>query len=114
VWSGSYLYSSENVSAHLNTPVTLAADGDEIEVVPDPTTAVTLSQLSGQGFAINYYMRSAEVTQFVAEHLATTYSVSGVPATQATNIESLNAAGWTLVVVYQSSEAPTRNLSVFV
>ncbi|MFO7566122.1 MAG: MYXO-CTERM sorting domain-containing protein [Enhygromyxa sp.] len=114
VWSGSYLYGSENVSAALDTPVFLAANGDEIEVVPDPTTAVTLSQVSGQGFAINYYMRSAEVTAFVAEHLGTTYSVSGVPATQDYMIEQLNAAGWTLVVVYRASDSPTRNLSVFV
>jgi hypothetical protein len=40
--------------------------------------------------------------------------VTGVPATQDTNINSLNAAGWTLVVVYRDETAPIRNLSVFV
>jgi MYXO-CTERM domain-containing protein/uncharacterized repeat protein (TIGR01451 family) len=114
VWSGSYLYGSENVSAELDTPVTLAFGGDEIEVAPDPTTAVTLAEISGQGFAVNYYMRSADVTEFVAEHLSGSYSVFGVPATQDSLINSLNAAGWTLVVAYRSPDAPTRNLTVFV
>lgn len=114
VWGGSYLYGTENVSASLDVPVTLAAEGDELDAVPDPATAVTLSEVALGGFAVNYYMRSAVVTDFVAEHLGTTYSVSGVPATQDFAIDQLNAAGWTLVVVYRSSEAPTRNLTVFV
>ena len=114
VWSGSYFYGTENVSADLDAPITLSANGDAIEVMPDPTTAVTLAQVSGQGFAINYYMRSAEVTEFVAEHLSSTYSVGGVPATQDFMTEQLNAAGWTLVVAYRASDAPTRNLTVFV
>ena len=114
VWSGSYYYGSENVSAALDTPVTLMFGDDAIEVAPDPTTAVTLAEVSAQNFAVNYYMRSADVTDFVAEHLSGSYSVMGVPATQDLATNSLNAAGWTLVVAYRSPEAPTRNLTVFV
>lgn len=114
VWGGSYLYGTENVSASLDMPVTLSAEGDDMDAVPDPATAVTLSEVALGGFAVNYYMRSAIVTDFVAEHLGTTYAVSGVPATQDFAIDQLNAAGWTLVVVYRASEAPTRNLTVFV
>jgi MYXO-CTERM domain-containing protein len=114
VWGGSYLYGTENVSASLDVPVTLSADGVDFDAVPDPATAVTLAEFASGGFAVNYYMRSADVTDFVAEHLATTYSVVGVPATQDFSIEQLNAAGWTLVVVYRSADSPTRNLTVFV
>jgi MYXO-CTERM domain-containing protein len=114
VWGGSYLYGTENVSADLDVPVVLAANGMSIDAVPDPQTSVTLAELATQGFAINYYMRSADVTDFVAEQLSGTYTVTGVPATQDYQIEQLNAAGWTLVVVYRSPMAPTRNLTVFV
>ncbi len=114
VWGGSYLYGTEDVSASLDVPVTLAANGSSIDVSPDGQTSVTLAEVATQGFAINYYMRSADVTDFVAQHGSTTYTVTGVPATQDYMIEQLNAAGWTLVVVYRTATAPTRNLTVFV
>lgn len=114
VWGGSYLYGTENVSADLDVPVVLTANGMSVDAVPDPQTAVTLAEFATQGFAINYYMRSADVTQFVSEQLSATYTVTGVPATQDFQIEQLNAAGWTLVVVYRIATAPTRNLTVFV
>jgi MYXO-CTERM domain-containing protein/uncharacterized repeat protein (TIGR01451 family) len=114
VWGGSYLYGTENVSADLDVPVVLTANGISVDAIPDPQTSVTLAELATQGFAINYYMRSADVTEFVAEQLSATYTVTGVPATQDYQIEQLNAAGWTLVVVYRIATAPTRNLTVFV
>ncbi|WP_146158335.1 MYXO-CTERM sorting domain-containing protein [Enhygromyxa salina] len=114
VWGGSYLYGTEDVSADLDVPVTLAANGMTFDAVPSPDTAVTLAGFAAQGFAVNYYMRSADVTAFVVEQESATYTVTGVPATQDFSIEQLNAAGWTLVVVYRSSDAPTRNLTVFV
>ncbi|PRQ03009.1 hypothetical protein ENSA5_19480 [Enhygromyxa salina] len=113
VWGGSYLYGEEDVSAALNVPVTLASDGESYEAVPALATAVTLAE-PGEGFPLHYYMRSAEVTEFIAAQLSGTYTVTGVPATQDESVETLNAAGWSLVVVYGSSEASTRNLSVFV
>jgi MYXO-CTERM domain-containing protein/uncharacterized repeat protein (TIGR01451 family) len=114
VWGGSYLYGTENVGDDLDVPVTLSANGLSHQAVPDAQTAVTLAEIAGEGFAVNYYMRSADVTEFVAEQLSATYTVEGVPATQDYLIEQLNAAGWTLVVVYRAAEAPTRNLTVFV
>lgn len=116
VWGGSVAYGTEDVSGVLDTPVTLSVPelGDELEVVPDPQTPVTLNEVAGGGFSIRYYMRSAEVTDFVAEHGNALYAVSGVPATQDFGINQLNAGGWTLVVAYRSVDAPTRNLTVFV
>ena len=113
IWGGSDKY-SEDVTALLGTPVTLAAGNATITVPPDPATALTIATTAMAGFAVNYYMRSADVTAFVKAAGSATYSVSGVPATQTTTINSLNAAGWTLTVVMRDSSEPVRNLSVFV
>jgi MYXO-CTERM domain-containing protein/uncharacterized repeat protein (TIGR01451 family) len=116
IWGGSYLYGSEDVTASLDTPVTLTRGANSISVTPDSLTAVTLAETSGSGsmFPVNYYIRTADVTAFVAGNGGGTYSVSGVPATQDYLIDSLNAAGWTLVVVIGNASMPVRNLSVFV
>ncbi len=114
VWGGSTVYDSENVTAYLDDPVTLGAGGDAELIDPDPTTALDIAEVSASLFNANYYMRSADVTDFVVAHGAGVYSVSGVPATQVTTINSLNAAGWTLLVAYRDSTQPIRNLTVFV
>jgi MYXO-CTERM domain-containing protein len=114
VWGGSTNYGTENVTALLNTPVTLKAGNASIAVTPDGATALDIAQTAMTGFAVNYYVRSADVTAFVKAAGGATYSVAGVPATQTTAIKSLNAAGWTLTVVVRDSAEPVRNLSVFV
>jgi uncharacterized repeat protein (TIGR01451 family) len=113
LWGGSFDY-VDNVSAFLDTPVTLAAGGQSLSVTPSAATAVTESGVAASGFNVRYYMRSADVTAFVQDVMSGTYSVSGVPATQHQNINSLNAAGWTLVVAYRDQSETTKNLSVFV
>jgi len=112
LWGGSYDY-VENVSANLNDPITLSSPGGSQLVTPDPTAAATLQLMASTGFMVNYYTRSAVVTSFVSTHHAATYSVAGVPATQAAQINNLNAAGWTLVVVYETADGPIRDVSVF-
>jgi MYXO-CTERM domain-containing protein/uncharacterized repeat protein (TIGR01451 family) len=114
VWAGSWDYYPENVEAYLDTEISLSAAGTDISVSPDPVSALTTSELSGVGFYANYYLRSADVTSFVQQHLAESYTVSGVPATQSTLINGLSAAGWTLVVAYRHDDNPIRNLSIFV
>ncbi|NUP04771.1 MAG: hypothetical protein HOW73_01790 [Polyangiaceae bacterium] len=113
LWGGSYQY-VEDVTPFLDMPVSLELAGQSTSVTPDPTTALTVSGTAASGFAIRYYMRSADVTSFVEAAGDGTVLVSGIPATQTTTINSLNAAGWTLVVVYRDQSEPTRNLSVFV
>ena len=114
VWGGSFLYGTEDVSTQLDTPVTLAAGADSIDVSADPITALTIEEIAGDGFAANYYVRSADVTDFVAEHGAGAFTVSGIPATQDMTIDTLQAAGWTLIVAYRDSLQPIRNLTIFV
>lgn len=114
LWGGSYNYGGEDVTADLDTSVTLAADGESIQVAPDPTTALTVAEIALTGFPVNYYLRSADVTAFVRTHRSAEYAVRGVPATQTDLINSLNAAGWTLVVAYRDDTEPLRNLTIFV
>lgn len=114
VWGGSYQYSPEDVTSSLGSSVKLEANGAVLMVAPDPMTELTISETAKGNFAVRYYMRSADVTDFVKQQGKGTYSVSGVPATQTTTINSLNAAGWTLVVAYRDEGAAMRNLSIFV
>lgn len=113
VWGGSYEYTPAVDMAALGSSVTIAANGAMLSVAPSATTALTIAQ-PGAGFNARYYMRSANVTDFVKQAGKGTYSVSGVPGTETTNINSLSAAGWTLVVAYRDEGAPIRNLSIFV
>ncbi|HEY4222306.1 MAG TPA: MYXO-CTERM sorting domain-containing protein [Myxococcota bacterium] len=114
LWGGSDAYGGEDVTADLDTPVTLSVNGASISVTPSPDTALDMAGTAQSGFGIQYYFRSAEVTQFISDHRSGDYSVEGVPATQADAINSLNAAGWTLVVVFRDDTQPERNLTVFV
>ncbi len=114
VWGGSFQYGTEDVSALRDTPVLLSANGSTMMVAPAAATAQNFSQTAIGGFAVRYYVRSADVTAFVKQAGKGTYSVTGVPATQTTATNSLNAAGWTLVVAYRDEGAAIRNLSIFV
>ena len=114
LWGGGYRYGVEDVTAALESPVTLRVGNDAIDVTPAVTTALTTAEVAQSGFPINYYLRSAEVTEFVRTHRGALYEVHGVPATQDDGINSLNAAGWTLVVVTRDDAQPLRNLTVFV
>ncbi|MEM6995818.1 MAG: MYXO-CTERM sorting domain-containing protein [Myxococcota bacterium] len=114
VWGASWAYGEENVQASLNQPVVFSFGGDQTTAAPDPTTALTFDTTSTEGFAIKYYLRSADVTDFVRDHGAGMYATQSVPATQDTMTNALNAAGWSLLVAYRSSQEPIRNLSIFV
>ncbi len=114
LWGGSFQYGTEDVSAFLDSPVTLTAGGSTLSVTPDPATALTVSTVAASNFNVRYYARSANVTTFVKNAGEGMYAVSKVPATQETNINSLNAAGWTLVVAYRDEAQKARNLSIFV
>jgi uncharacterized repeat protein (TIGR01451 family)/MYXO-CTERM domain-containing protein len=112
VWGGSFQYGTEDVTASLDTPVTLSFGADSITVTPAAATATTVSIDSG--FAIRYYMRSGDVSAFVQAHGSGTYAVEGVPATQDASINQTQGAGWSIVVAMRNENAPLRNLSVFV
>ena len=106
VWGGSWANADGSVP---DSAVVLSANGDSMAVDHQVTQEGLSNFISTQ-----YYLRSAEVTDFVAEHGATTYATEGVPADEDTIINDLNGAGWSLIVVYRNSAEPVRNLTVFV
>ena len=118
LWGGSWSYGDDiRTTAELNSAVTLSFGDESIPVSPDDDTAVTLDTLGGPAsgrFNVHYYVRNADVTDFVARHGAGAYTVSGVPGTQDHDIDSTNAAGWVLVVAYSGSQFQSRNLTIFV
>ena len=108
IWGGSYLFGNEDVSDFLNDPINFTTPAGTTQVTRDPTTAVTRS-----GPQQNYYVRTANVTALVSAAGNGTYTVGRVPATQATDEANFNAAGWTLAILYENSDLPTRSLSLF-
>lgn len=118
VWSGSYSYGGENVSANLSESVTFITPAGTFTVAPDSATARTLGTATPGGTCTStvpcFYVRSANVTARVRSGGAGTYSTGRVPATQGNSDNNSNAAGWTLAVVYQSGALPSRNLTVYV
>jgi large repetitive protein len=116
IWTGSYAYGGQNVSANLGDPITFKTPLGSYSINPDATTAQTTGTLSLAG-ACNSgycrYVRSANVTGLVTLGQAGTYEVGKVPATANTEGNN-NAAGWTLAVVYGNPTLPSRNMTVFV
>ena len=108
IWGGSYFFGSEDVSDFLNDPITFTTPTGTTQVTRDPTTAVTRT-----GPQQNSYVRTANVTALVSAAGGGTYTVGRVPATQATDEANFNAAGWTLAVLYENADLPTRSLSLF-
>ena len=128
IWSGSYSYGGEDVSAFLDTPISFTTPGGSLRTLQgDPLTASTLGQKSGTGTCTTdpdvattnpiipcFYVRSANVTDLVGAVGAGVYTVGGVPATQSDAENSRSNAGWTLAVVYGNAGLPARSLTLFV
>lgn len=115
IWSGSYSYGGENVSAVLNNSVTFRTPLGTNSVAP--ATAQTLGAAGTNGTCATtpcYYVRSANVTAQVQAAGAGSYTVGGIPATQGDAENNSNTGGWTLAVVYRNASLPARSLSVFV
>lgn len=114
IWGGSTFYGTEDVTGDLESSVTLSFGDDSLVVDPDPATVLTIMETANEGFPVNNYMRSADVTDFVSAHGAGFYAAEGVPATQDSLIDELNTAGWTLVVAYRTAGEQVRNLTIYV
>ena len=132
IWSGSYSYGGEDVSAALDQSITFSTPTNPaIAVAPEAAPGTTLGTKGANGTCATdpdfnppakvepcFYVRWADVTAQVRAAGAGTYSVGGVPATQSdtpgSGQETRNNAGWTLAVIYGDQTQPTRNLTLFV
>ena len=105
VWAGSGGGQDDqgmSVSDLLGTAVTLTTPDGTFQISPDANTQ--LNPNTGGG----YYSRSANVTSRITS--GGTYTVGGVPVSLD---GAQDAAGWTLLVVYEDATLPTRNLTLF-
>ena len=117
IWSGSYSYGGESVSAFLNNAVTFTTPLGTVAVLPDAATSQIRGTAGANGTCTTgpcYYVRSANVTALVQAGKAGTYKVAGIPATQGDAENNANTGGWTLAVVYGNPTLASRSLSVFV
>jgi uncharacterized repeat protein (TIGR01451 family) len=111
VWGGSYADIFTDVSANLNDPVRiLFDDGSELSVAPEGA-GINVDQ--GVAPRYRYYARKADVTEFVAARGVGDYTVAGVPAVQSEAVDTIHAAGWTLLVAYRDQAQPIRNLTLY-
>jgi large repetitive protein len=122
IWSGSYSYGGEAVTASLGNAVTLTSPLGSNAITPAVATAATIGT-AGTGKNLGtcatapcFYVRSANVTALV-QTVGTgsiSFTVAGIPATQGDTENNSNTGGWTLAVVYGNSTLPSRSLSLFV
>lgn len=108
VWGGSYADPTGlgSLEANLDDPVVLRFGGQDFEIAPEAGGIdVELGDL------FRYYARSADVTDIVTAEGALT--VGRVPAKQSDLIDTLHAAGWTLLVAYRDQTQPIRNLTIY-
>jgi len=115
-WGGSYSFGGQDVSASLNNAVTLITPAGTASVAPDPSFIRKLGTPNGSGGCGSncFYVRTADVTALVQAGGGGTYTVGGVPATDAAAENTNNCGGWTLAVAYQNFSLPVRNLALFV
>ncbi len=115
IWGGLYRSTTNNIFNLINNPITFTTPLGSNSITSDIDTRQDLL-IPIQGNILGFYVRSANVTNLVANALAGNYSVSAVPALieaieNTTN--STNHAGWTLAVVYENASEELKNLSLW-
>jgi len=108
VWGGSYEVGVESLAPSLGSFVNLSTGGSGFAAAPVDETSETVSITADGGFQVREYMRSSDVTGFVAEHGAGLYRAAGIPITRAAASNTLNSGGWALYVVYEAASEPVR------
>lgn len=109
IWGGSTNSNWENVTSSINTAVTFITPTATHSVIPDPITRREEPVSQGQVF----YVRSANVTNFVKQGGAGSYTVGGVPGTCRPKIGETNTVGWTLAVAYKHPLLKIRNMNIY-
>ena len=115
VWGGLYMSSSTNIANLINNNINFNTPLGNFSVSGDPITAQNFI-IPVESNSVGFYVRTANVTQYVQNSLSGIYSVSGVPALieaidNKTN--STNHNGWTLAVIYQNKNLPFRSLTLW-
>ena len=112
-WGGTSISANAgDVSAFIDTDITFTTPLGTTTISPDPATADEFTFNSGNG-PNQFYSRSNDVTALIQASGSGTYSVSGVPAIVAADSNAVNAAGWTLGIIYENPALPVRNMSIY-
>ncbi|TVX93229.1 DUF11 domain-containing protein [Paenibacillus agilis] len=111
IWGGSTKDDSTNIGGAINTSIWFRTPSTTVTIAPDGYTARE-EPANGQVF----YVRSANVTDYVRSGGAGTYIVGGVPGSirDCTFLASTNTAGWTLAVAYKHPVLKIRNMNIYV
>lgn len=100
-----------DVTADIDNPITFTTPTGSTQIFPDPAT----SQIEVFPSSGTFYVRTQNVTSLIASSGIGEYTVGGVPsAINLNEINTLNNAGWTLIVAYQNTSLPPRNLNIYV
>ncbi|WOA66270.1 DUF11 domain-containing protein (plasmid) [Bacillus mycoides] len=113
IWGGSTKDQYTDVRSAINTSITFTTPAATVSIAPDAFTAREESVFGGQVF----YVRSANVTEFVQKGGAGTYIVGGIPGTVRDCtffLASTNTVGWTLAVAYKHPLLKIRNMNIYV
>lgn len=115
IWGGLYRSTTNNIFNLINNPITFTTPLGSNSITSDIDTRQDLL-IPIQGNILGFYVRSANVTNLVANALGGNYSVSAVPAlieAVENTTNSTNHAGWTLAVVYENASEELKNLSLW-
>ena len=107
VWGGSSACGAEDVRPNLDDDVRFTTPLGSFDVSPGPETSQNIELAAESCFDVNDYVRFADVTELVRAAGAGPYATGRVPGTQDAAIAELNAAGWTLLVVYHHNDSPS-------
>lgn len=110
IWGGTCKVNNQDYSNNVNTPINFLTPTNPITIQQiNPNTPI----LSTEGNII-LYTCSANVTEYVKKSLSGTYTVGNVIGTTSPTNSTDNCCGWTLAVVYENPNLPSRYLNLFV
>lgn len=116
IWGGLYMSSVNNISNLIDNPISFTTPNGVFSILGDNATKQDFVIPLDNNLVIGVYVRTANVTNLLTTNFNGSYSVSGVPAlieALESRTQSTNHAGWTLAVVYENSNLPLRDLTLW-
>ncbi|MGL5152823.1 MAG: hypothetical protein ACRC7N_19880, partial [Clostridium sp.] len=115
LWGGSYTTGNQDVTTHINDPVTLSCVIGNFPITPNTIYSYTCPG----GGLINIYRQMADITSIVKANGPGAYTLSGVPGalggaySSAPNGIESSHLGWTIATSYRNQALPYRNITIW-
>lgn len=116
IWGGLYKSSTNNIENKIDDSIIFGTPLGNYTISPDTTTKQNF-YIALNDINVGFYVRTANVTNYVTNLLNGTYFVGSVPAIIEpidTRTNQTNHAGWTLAVIYSNDNATFRSLNLWV